>query len=89
MCRRSGVGLAVLCGSGYDHVADLPADAGAGPAEMRLEDLPDVHAARHAERVENDVDVACRLQGSGMSSIGTMREMTPLLPWRPAILSPG
>ena len=25
----------------------------------------------------------------GMSSIGVMREMTPLLPWRPAILSPG
>ena len=24
-----------------------------------------------------------------MSSIGTMRETTPLLPWRPAILSPG
>ncbi len=24
-----------------------------------------------------------------MSSCGVMREMTPLLPWRPAILSPG
>ena len=24
-----------------------------------------------------------------MSSLGTMREITPLLPWRPAILSPG
>ena len=24
-----------------------------------------------------------------MSSCGTMRETTPLLPWRPAILSPG
>ena len=24
----------------------------------------------------------------GMSSSGRMREMTPLLPWRPAILSP-
>ena len=24
-----------------------------------------------------------------MSSIGTIRETTPLLPWRPAILSPG
>ena len=24
-----------------------------------------------------------------MSSIGTMRDTTPLLPWRPAILSPG
>src|SRR5277367_206811 len=26
---------------------------------------------------------------NGMSSDGTMRETTPLLPWRPAILSPG
>src|SRR5687768_1330214 len=26
------------------------------PAEMRLEDLADVHAARHAERVQDDVD---------------------------------
>ena len=25
----------------------------------------------------------------GMSSTGTILEMTPLLPWRPAILSPG
>ncbi|CFW34796.1 Uncharacterised protein [Bordetella pertussis] len=25
----------------------------------------------------------------GMSSTGVMRETTPLLPWRPAILSPG
>ena len=27
-----------------------------GPAEVRLEDLADVHPARHAERVEDDVD---------------------------------
>src|SRR5690606_2964801 len=26
------------------------------PAEVRLEDLPDVHARGHAERVEHDVD---------------------------------
>ena len=26
-----------------------------GPAEMRLEDLADVHTARHAERIENDL----------------------------------
>ena len=25
----------------------------------------------------------------GMSSTGTIFEITPLLPWRPAILSPG
>src|SRR3954470_19356071 len=28
------------------------------PAEVRLEDLADVHAARHAERVQQDVDGA-------------------------------
>ena len=27
-----------------------------GPAEVRLEDLTDVHTRRHAERVENDLD---------------------------------
>src|SRR5690606_22631295 len=27
------------------------------PAEMRLEDLTDVHARRHAQRVQNDVDM--------------------------------
>ena len=27
-----------------------------GPSQMRLEDLSDVHPARHAERVEHDVD---------------------------------
>ena len=26
---------------------------------------------------------------NGMSSTGTIVEITPLLPWRPAILSPG
>src|SRR5436190_1245660 len=29
--------------------------AGGGPAEVRLEDLADVHPARHAERVEDDI----------------------------------
>ena len=41
---------------GVDRLADLPAKTGAGPAEMGLEDLPDVHAARHAERIEHDID---------------------------------
>ena len=27
-----------------------------GPAQMRLQDLPDVHARRHPERIEHDVD---------------------------------
>ena len=38
------------------HLVDLLAHAGAGPAQVRLEDLPDVHARRHAQRVEHDVD---------------------------------
>jgi hypothetical protein len=38
-------------------IAVLGEDAVGGcPAEVRLEDLPDVHAARDAERVEHDVD---------------------------------
>src|SRR5215469_6510573 len=48
--------VAALAVVGVDRLADLEPHAGAGPAEMRLEDLPDVHAARHAERVEHDVD---------------------------------
>src|SRR6185312_16523612 len=47
---------------GLDQFADLPAHAGAGPAEMRLEDLADIHAARHAERVEHDVDMRAVLE---------------------------
>ncbi len=33
-----------------------------GPAEVRLEDLADVHPARHAERVQDDVDRATVLE---------------------------
>src|SRR4029079_8127292 len=36
-----------------DGVADLQPEAGAGPAEMGFEDLPDIHPARHAKRIEN------------------------------------
>ena len=53
LLERLGVVLGVV---GVDRLADLETEAGAGPAEMRLEDLPDVHAARHAERIEHDVD---------------------------------
>src|SRR3546814_17456107 len=31
-------------------------EAGAGPAEMRLQDLADIHAAWHTERIEHDID---------------------------------
>ncbi len=32
-----------------EHVADLPAQARTGPAQMGLQDLADIHAARHAQ----------------------------------------
>ena len=40
----------------FEHLLDLLAEAARGPAEVGFEDLPDVHAARHAQRVEHDVD---------------------------------
>src|SRR5882672_7841701 len=43
-------------GAGADHLADLQAQALRGPAEMGFEHLTDVHARRHAERIEHDVD---------------------------------
>src|SRR5688500_12293979 len=40
-----------------EHGCDrLETQDGRGPAEVRFEDLPDVHARRHAQRVEQDVD---------------------------------
>ena len=47
-----GIGLAPV----LERLGDLLAQAARGPAEMRLEDLPDVHARRHAQRVEHDID---------------------------------
>src|SRR5262249_518888 len=41
---------------GVEGFADLAAQAPARPAEMRLQDLPNIHAARHAKRVQHDVD---------------------------------
>src|SRR5690606_30499764 len=45
------IGLAPL-----DHVFELTPQLQSGPTEVNLEDLPDVHAARNAKRVEDDVD---------------------------------
>src|SRR6185369_10109437 len=39
-----------------EHGLDLTAEFTRTPTEVRLEDLPDVHAARHAQRVQHDVD---------------------------------
>ena len=47
---------------GVDGLADALAEAGAGPTEMRLEDLADVHARGHAERVEHDVGMRTVLE---------------------------
>ena len=54
-CLRSGSPLPSRWNL-VEQVADLAADAVASPTEMRLKDLTDVHAARHAERVQHDVD---------------------------------
>jgi len=57
------------------------------PAQVRLEDLADVHPARHPERVEHDVHR--RPVGEERHILLRHdRAMMPLLPWRPAILSP-
>ena len=47
---------------GVDQVADLTAHAGAGPAQMRFQDLADVHARWHAERVEHDIGMRAVLE---------------------------
>ena len=39
-----------------EHLADLEPEALRGPAEVGLEHLTDVHARRHAERIQHDVD---------------------------------
>ncbi len=49
---RVGIGVAPI----LQRLRHLPPEAARGPAEVRFEDLPDVHARRHAQRVEHDVD---------------------------------
>ena len=79
-----GAGAAII----IHQLADLLPEVGTRPAQMRLQDLADVHARRHAQRVQHDIH-GVPSSRNGMSSIGTTRDTTPLLPWRPAILSPG
>src|SRR6185503_18726788 len=55
LLERLGVTLAVAVIVGVDRLTDLQPEARACPTEMRLENLPDVHPARHAERIEHDV----------------------------------
>ncbi len=51
--ERPQIALGVI---GVDRLADALAEAGAGPTEMGLENLPHVHAARHAQRIEHNID---------------------------------
>ena len=54
-CSRNLRTSATL-GLRLQHLADLAAQALRRPAEVRLEDLADVHPRRHAERIQHDVD---------------------------------
>ncbi len=65
----------------------LEAELGAGPAEVGLENLAHVHTARHAQRIEHDLHRRAVGQERHVL-VGRILEITPLLPWRPAILSP-
>src|ERR1044071_5406572 len=39
-----------------DRCCEMQTEDARSPAEVRLKDLPDVHARRHAQRIENDFD---------------------------------
>ena len=41
---------------GVEHLPDLLAEIGRSPAEMRFQNLPHIHARRHAERIQHDID---------------------------------
>jgi hypothetical protein len=57
------------------------------PAEVGLEDLADVHAAGTPSGLST-MSTGVPSSRNGMSSTGRIFAMTPLLPWRPASLSP-
>src|SRR5437868_2150730 len=57
LLERLGVALAVPGVVGIDRLADLQAEAGARPPEVSFENLPDVHPARNAERIEHDISM--------------------------------
>ena len=46
----------------FHQFADLLAESGAGPTQMGFQDLPHVHAARHAQRVQHDIDMRAIFQ---------------------------
>src|SRR3546814_16333536 len=57
-----GVGVVAAVADAVQELADLTPEAGAGPAEVRFQNLPDVHARGHAQRIEHDVDRGAVLQ---------------------------
>jgi len=65
---------------------DFPAGLG-DPTEVSLQDLADVHPSRHTVGVQDDVHRRA-VRHERMSSTARILPMTPLLPCRPASLSP-
>src|SRR6185312_14748696 len=57
--ERTRVVLEII---GIDRLPDLEAQAGASPAEVGLQNLADVHAARHTQWIEHDVDLRAVLE---------------------------
>src|SRR5690606_15820209 len=47
---------------GFQQTGDLLAQTGGGPTQVGLEDLTDVHARRHAQRVQHHIDVGAVFQ---------------------------
>ncbi len=70
-----------------DRRGELQPQLTAGPAEHGLVNLPEVHTRRHAQRVST-MSTIVPSSKNGMSSSRTTFATIPLLPWRPAILSP-
>ena len=60
----------------------------ASQPEVELEDLAEVHAARARRAGSGSTSTGVPSSMNGMSSTGRIFAMTPLLPWRPASLSP-
>ncbi len=51
------LGVRVRSAPFLEGIGDLLAEASRGHAEVRFEDLPDIHAAGHTQRVEHDIDM--------------------------------
>src|SRR5215213_2023248 len=60
--ERPGIALAIDGIVGVDRLTDLEPEASAGPAQMGLENLADIHATRHTQRVEHDVRMGAVLE---------------------------